>query len=220
MCLNGPEKVRPVILRVSAGDQALRGADRVRHLSRLARVALRASAGLSGLPLGRLAKDAEGAPRPVGGVFWSLSHKPALVGGVASRRPVGLDIEHIRPISDGLRAKVASDQEWRLVAEAEPASWFFRIWTAKEATLKLAGCGLRGLSRCRVMRVDGQECLHTGFAGRLYRVRQRRFGDHWVSLVSEELEVCWHALEADALRVPEGMEISPLRDGGNGSPRR
>lgn len=204
------EKVQPVILKVPDCDQALRGAERVRYLSRLARIALRASADLSGLPLGRLEKDSVGAPRPVEGVFWSISHKPAMVGGVASRRPVGLDIEYVRPVSAGLRGKVASDQEWDLVADADQPSGFFRIWTAKEATLKLTGRGLGGLNHCRVVRVVDQACLHTMFAGRLYRVRQQRLGDHWAALAGEALEVCWHALEAGDVSVLERTGISPL----------
>jgi 4'-phosphopantetheinyl transferase len=199
---SGPVRLQPVLLRVPPLDQVLTGRSRVARLSALARMALRASARLSGLALGVLEKDAQGVPVPAAGVYWSLTHKPALVGGVAAPVPVGLDLEAVRPVSQGLRTKVATPEEWDLAA-GEPQA-FFRFWTAKEATLKLTGRGLGGLSGCRVVRVVDRESLDTGCEGRIYRVRQLDLQNHWAAVAGEAAAVQWHVLDSADLRPEDG----------------
>ena len=71
----------PVILAVSEPDRALKGRDKVRRLSQLARLALGQSCRISGLQLHHLPKDEDGVPLAVGGIHWSLSHKSEVVGG-------------------------------------------------------------------------------------------------------------------------------------------
>jgi 4'-phosphopantetheinyl transferase len=130
----------PVLIPVPEDTQALKGRDKVAALSRLAREALTQSCEKSGLKLDGYPKGENGAPIPVDGVHWSVSHKAGIVGGVAAPLPIGLDLETIRPVSDGMMAKVAGDAEWRQVA-GDRQRIFFRFWTAKEAVLKAAGIG-------------------------------------------------------------------------------
>ncbi len=142
----------PVILPVPEADRRLNGRDKVKALSRLARLALMQSCAKSGLRLTTFPKDEKGVPLPVDGVHWSVTHKPDMVGGVAAPLPVGMDLETIRPVSGALLAKVANGDEWQL-ASGDRQRNFFRFWTAKEAVLKGVGQGMAGLARCRVVEV-------------------------------------------------------------------
>lgn len=108
----------------------------------------------------------------------------------------------VPPLDQGLRAKVATPEEWDLAA-GEPQA-FFRGWTAKEATLKLTGRGLGGLRGCRVVRVVDREFLETGCEGRIYRVRQLHLQNHWAAVAGEAAAVQWHVLDSADLRPEDG----------------
>lgn len=180
----------PVILPVPEAEQRLKGRDKVQALSRLARVALMQSCEKSGLRLNRLPKNDQGAPLPVNGVHWSLTHKSDMVGGVVAPLPVGMDLETIRPVNDALMNKVAAEAEWRLV-EGDRQRNFFRFWTAKEAVLKAVGKGIGGLSRCRVTAVVDDHRLVLTYEGIDWPVVLFWFECHVAAITPHHLEVCW-----------------------------
>ncbi|MGA6925584.1 MAG: 4'-phosphopantetheinyl transferase superfamily protein [Desulfosarcina sp.] len=181
----------PVIIPVPDARRFLKGRDKVAALSRLARVALAESCRKSDLRLDGLPKNENGVPLPVDGVHWSLTHKSDVVGGVASRLPVGIDLETIRPVSDALCAKVADRREWLLVGEKDRSMAFFRIWTAKEAVLKAVGKGMAGLSRCRVTAVDDRSRMTLTYDGACWAVAHFWFDDHVAALTCHHFEVAW-----------------------------
>lgn len=186
-----PITLFPVIMSVSQADQALKGREKVVCLSRLARVALQRSCQISSLTLPGLPKDDDGVPLPVGGVYWSLSHKTEVVGGVAATQPVGLDLETFRPINPALMDRVADADEWRLAEAGRSQEDFFRFWTAKEAVLKATGKGFVGISRCRVTEIiDSQNMLLT-FDGHPWPVTHLRFGDHLAAITAHHFSVEW-----------------------------
>jgi 4'-phosphopantetheinyl transferase len=182
--------IYPVIMSVSEAHQRLNGRDKVKALSRLARSALMKSCEKSGLHLGRFPKNQKGVPLPVGGVHWSLTHKSDMVGGVAAALPVGMDLETIRPVSEALLAKVANEDEWKLVG-GNRRNNFFRFWTAKEAVLKAVGKGMVGLSNCRVAAVvDDTHMLLTYHESR-WPVVHFWFDDHVAALTARHFSVSW-----------------------------
>lgn len=185
----------PVILPVAAACRGLKGRAKVLHLSARAREALKASAEKSGVQLPHLPKDDRGAPLPVGGVFWSISHKSEFVAGVVSRHPVGIDLEKIRTCSAALCRKIADEAEWALSREARQRL-FFRFWTAKEAALKAAGTGLTELSSCRVQSVPDDRHLILSYRGAPVTVEHFYFDRHVAAVVRGAHRVEWH-LEGD-----------------------
>ncbi len=193
--------LRPVILRVPADAADLSRPERVRRLSDLARQALRRSARLSGLCLGDLEKDPNGGPIPSGGVFWSLTHKPRYAAGVASRTPVGIDVETVRPVREGMYRKVAGAAEWALGQE-DRLDAFFRFWTAKEAVLKTGGRGLADLSACRIVAAADAHRLSVSYRGRIWVVRQCRFDHHMAAVAGGEDGVDWSLPAGAADRFP------------------
>ncbi len=180
----------PVILPVPEIDQGRKGREKVQALSRLARLALTKSCEKSGLCLDTLPKNGKGVPLPVGGVYWSLTHKSDIVGGVAGLLPVGIDLETIRPVSDALLAKVAADDEW-LLARGDRQKNFFRFWTAKEAVLKAVGKGMLGLSRCRVKDIIDDTRMTLVYDEISWPVVHVWFDGHVAALTPHHFDVSW-----------------------------
>ncbi len=84
-------------------------------------------------------------PRPL---FFNLSHSHELaLVGVTRAREVGVDVEHLKPMSDLLRIAerfFAPEETAALLGlpATEHERAFFRCWTRKEAYLKAVGVGL------------------------------------------------------------------------------
>lgn len=186
--------VHPVVLPVSQGEYLrLSLKNRVRVLSRYARKAVAASAGMRGIMLTAedLKKDpASGRPLPLAVGYWSVSHKPRYVAGIFSPEPVGIDIERIRPYNPGLRPKTAALEEWRLADPEEPLT-FFRYWTAKEAVLKIGGVGIADLLKCRVTAVIDRRRLLLRYQQKEFQVCQTYVEDHVAAVVEGNLPVRW-----------------------------
>ena len=76
-------------------------------------------------------------------IHFSISHCREAVGCLVSNRPCGLDIEHIRKAKEDLVRYTMSPQEVEAIyADPFPNIAFTRLWTQKEAILKLAGTGI------------------------------------------------------------------------------
>ena len=185
--------VFPVIQAVPADVRALPPPEKVRALSQQARQALHICARKTGIVVGELQKGDNGEPLPFEGHHWSLTHKPAFVGAVLSPRATGIDIEARGDVSAGLLRKTAGKEEWRLTDE-DPATLFFRYWTAKEAVLKAVGVGIAGLSACRVTAVTDDHHLRLEYKGMTYLVEHFFFDGHVASVIKDEFQVEWALL--------------------------
>lgn len=83
--------------------------------------------------------EQHGKPTVAGGPQFSLTHSGDLVGVAVHERPVGLDVEQVRSLTD--RASLAR----HACAPGEQVpddAAFFRMWSRKEAALKATGTGL------------------------------------------------------------------------------
>ncbi|MDM8538742.1 4'-phosphopantetheinyl transferase superfamily protein [Desulfobacterales bacterium HSG17] len=197
--MNNIKTLFPVILSVPSYYEKLSVRDRVKFLSKYARQALVVSEQLTVntknigdflKTSGNLPKDENGVPLPVNNLYWSVTHKPAYVGGVVSCEPAGLDIEKIKEYTPGLRKKIADDMEWSLIDPIKPES-FFRYWTAKEAVLKVAGVGLSELSKCKISGIVDDFHLEISFRNRIWIAEHFYFGDHLASIVKNGYQVKW-----------------------------
>lgn len=76
-------------------------------------------------------------------IYFSISHCKEAVGCFISDRPCGLDIERIHKAKEDLVRHTMSPQEAESIfADPFPDIAFTRLWTQKEAVLKLAGTGI------------------------------------------------------------------------------
>jgi 4'-phosphopantetheinyl transferase len=187
---NQADCIYPVILSVPEDARSLKGGDRVKLLSRYAREALKISADKKNIKIGKALKDHNGMPLPFEGNYWSLTHKPDYVGAVVACEPTGIDIERIKEVSDAMYRKIADSSEWRL-SDAGPYIDFFRFWTAKEAVLKAAGVGMKGLSSCRVQQIFDHRHMAVDFKGKLFSIEHFQFRGHIAAVVENEFRVEW-----------------------------
>lgn len=84
-----------------------------------------------------------GAPRLEHGPCFSISHCKYGIAVAVSETPIGIDIEHIRTAKPELVARTMNEKEQADIwAAASPDIAFTRLWTQKEAVLKLQGTGI------------------------------------------------------------------------------
>ena len=84
-----------------------------------------------------------GAPYIEGGPHFSISHCKRGIAVAVSENPIGIDIESIRTFSpDLMRKTMNEDEQLRITSSAIPEVEFIRLWTQKEAILKLQGTGI------------------------------------------------------------------------------
>lgn len=123
------------------------GHGRLRHL--LGRYLSRPAAAIEFEP------GKNGKPRLAGeivasGLEFNLSHSNEMALIAIAAQPVGIDLEHVRPLSD------ANELVQRFFSKGEAAAYsvmpedqkplgFFRLWTRKEAWLKATGEGITNL---------------------------------------------------------------------------
>jgi 4'-phosphopantetheinyl transferase len=122
-----------------------RAADRARYLAAhaLTRIVVAGAVGAApgALRFDRTCRCGEqhGKPTLPGGPGFSLTHAGDPVGVAVHDRPVGLDVERARPLSDLAAMAEHVRAPGETVADAEA---FFALWTRKEAVLKATGDGL------------------------------------------------------------------------------
>ena len=76
-------------------------------------------------------------------IHFNLSHCREAVICAVSDKPVGIDIESIREFKDSLVRYTMNEQEVKQIEQAAlPNVEFIRLWTMKEAVLKLTGQGI------------------------------------------------------------------------------
>ena len=78
-------------------------------------------------------------------ISFSLSHSGDYALCAVSDRPVGCDIEEVRPLSPAIGERFFRPEEWALIREQpsqeERDALFFRFWVLKESYLKCTGLG-------------------------------------------------------------------------------
>ena len=76
-------------------------------------------------------------------IHFNMSHCRDAVVCVLGNRPVGVDVESIREYKDTLARYTMNSDELQLIARSpHPDVAFIRLWTMKEAKLKLSGRGI------------------------------------------------------------------------------
>jgi len=179
----------PVIVAIPQ-DTPPRSPRRVEQQRMCARSALQHCAKQCHAPAHGWSKDVDEVPLPNAGFYWSVSHKRHWAAAVISDRPVGIDIEHIAPRQRELHDALADDDEWSVIGNR---SWhaFFRLWAAKEATLKANGVGIAGLTCCRLVEVPDESRMTLDYLGRFWLVEQFYHAEHVTAVTSNSAKVNW-----------------------------
>ncbi len=109
----------------------------------------------------------KGKPAPDGfdGIHFNISHSGRWVVVALSSDRVGVDVERIRKVPDGVAHRFFSEAENAMLqnaaSETQKADIFFTLWTLKESFLKAIGKGLtKSLSSFTVAETGNQAyCL-------------------------------------------------------------
>jgi len=184
--------LHPVLVPIPVVDR-LPPRQRVQQQRDYARRALRRCAGLCGAPAEGWLQSPDGAPLPQRIYHWSIAHKRRWAAAVIADHLVGIDIEHIAPRRHSLFDAVGGENEWRLLGDR---SWhsFFRLFTAKEATLKANGVGIGYLSACRVVKVADARHVVTEYDGRRWRIEHCEHDGHIAAVTCSGDDAVWHVL--------------------------
>lgn len=108
-----------------------------------------------------IARDEFGKPFLEGReMFFNISHSGDLLAAAVSKKPVGVDIERMRPVRDGMYRKVVQPPEQPLIGQDRVRD-FIRLWTLKESFTKAEGRGLRiSLGAYYFRRENGAFCVY------------------------------------------------------------
>lgn len=89
-------------------------------------------------------------------IHFNMSHCKNGVACVVGDQPVGIDVERIpAKLDESLCRYVHSDKEVEMVLNADkPCVEFIRLWTMKEAVVKLSGVGIKGKEQLRPLLND------------------------------------------------------------------
>ncbi len=172
-----------------------RTSKRVTMQREASREALRECARRSGVPIDGWVKGPDNVPRAQGIHHWSVTHKRLWSAAVIADRPVGIDIEHVLPRrNESVFDAVASAAEWSIVGER---SWpaFFRLWTAKEATLKANGQGIGQLSECRLASIPDAMHMTLLYRNEEWLIEHFHHADHVAAVTCVGDGVSWAAVD-------------------------
>ncbi len=104
----------------------------------------------------KISSDENGKPFIIGrpDIFVSLSHSNGAVAAAVSDRPIGIDIERIRPVSQKLKSRV-----YKKIPETDED--FFRVWTVKEAYLKATGIKFSDMLALDINSIDENTIINS-----------------------------------------------------------
>lgn len=92
-------------------------------------------------------------------VYFSLSHSGEFVICAISDQEIGVDIQQIKQVNyDKIISRFFTPLEYeyynQIDSQEEKASYFFKLWTRKEAYAKCTGRGLAGILKIDVLQDD------------------------------------------------------------------
>ncbi len=158
---------------------------------RVGALALAKAAERTGIPGLELPRDEKGAPLPIGGWHWSNTNTRGLAAAIVAPFPVGIDAEWSRrPRFEAARDRFDRDDPSELDRMGgRSRTDVLRLWTAKEAVLKLTRAGIADLGRTVLTEVLDAERLRLTSREREVEVRVSRWNEHIVSVAHPPGEV-------------------------------
>ena len=146
---------------------------------------LRLSFGIEGMPAFDYNEHGKPFLKEHPDVHFSISHCKAAVGCYVSDRPCGLDIECIRKAKEDLVRHTMSPQETNSIFSSPfPDIAFTRLWTQKEAVLKLKGTGIVD-DLHHVLSPDNLNDI-------TLKTIENIFQDYIITIATEGRDATWH----------------------------
>jgi 4'-phosphopantetheinyl transferase len=164
----------------------------------------------------RFVRSARGRPVAERGRDANVSHSGELVAAAATTRGlVGVDVEAVRTVREGVAERCFTDDERAWIARARPAGQaarFFRLWTLKEAYVKATGVGIAADLQAISFEIRSPHSATVSVAGERGEARRWHFRS-WALPGQESgvmLSVCTE--DADLPRRPSWLDAAELLD--------
>ena len=124
---------------------------------------------VSGSLENQLAYGPSGKPclRGLPDVHFNISHTKGLVACAMSQKPVGIDVERIKPYPKSVLRKMTERERFYIQHAVNPDEAFMRVWTIKEAVIKRTGEGLAAFFKTEYVLEDFKE--NQGFRQMLWQ---------------------------------------------------
>ena len=95
-------------------------------------------------------------------IHFNISHCDKAVACMLSKKPVGIDVESIKPFDQDLAEYISTDGELASILEShDPSLTFTVIWTKKESYCKLTGRGLDTRKEIQEILVNNPTVFHS-----------------------------------------------------------
>ena len=95
-----------------------------------------------------------GKPYIEGGPFFSISHCKEAIAVALDDQPIGIDVESIRRFDPELVTRTMSLAEQAIISASDhPERAFIRLWTQKEAILKMQGTGITSFEQLQTLSI-------------------------------------------------------------------
>jgi phosphopantetheinyl transferase (holo-ACP synthase) len=118
----------------------------------------------------------------------AAAHDPDFAIAVASRHPVGVDVELISEKAVRGARLFLDDNEQKLIADNDRAETATRMWTVKESVAKMLSLPLaKAWQRARIVSTRPDES-RVSLDGRVFQARHVRYGEHIFTVISDEEE--------------------------------
>ena len=105
---------------------------------------LREEYGITEPPLLDYGKDGKPFLADYPHIHFNMSHCTEAAVCAISPHPIGIDVERIRSYNESVARYTMNDEEMRqILSSPHPDIAFIRLWTMKEALLKLRGTGIK-----------------------------------------------------------------------------
>lgn len=102
-------------------------------------------------------------------VHFNISHSGEYVACSVSDKPTGVDIQKISEYKSDVAEKVCNEKELKQIeSSSDSASEFIKLWTQKEAVLKMYGVGIAS--------ENIKNCLSN------HNVKSEKIEDYWLSV--------------------------------------
>lgn len=137
--------------------------------------------------------DSNGKPYIKGNLFVNWSHSGEMAICAISNRPVGCDVEIIKPAKLNLAKKYFTENENKLL-ENDADTMFCRIWSAKESFIKFTGLGLRQHLKTFEVDLCKDEIL---YSNRVYHLNEFNLDDKYRCCVCSLSDVPTELIEVD-----------------------
>lgn len=145
-------------------------------------------------PCPQILRDAYGKPHfAEGGVHFNVSHSGEYLAIVVAKSPVGIDIQKLRSVREGMYRKVVQQKEQPLIGKDRERD-FIRLWTLKESFVKAEGRGLRiPMASYHFEKEEGQYFVKYG-GQKLpwtFNIEETLFADYVICVCGTEKKISW-----------------------------